>query len=163
MEVQNKTKVFTALNISQISAILQHEYPMLLLDGVTYIEPRVLCRAYKNLSYNEWFFPAHFPKRPIMPGSLQLEAFTQAVALPLLITEDTNNLTAIPILAGIDKVRFYNSVFPGDRFEICVQIERIAMGIATASVTGSVDNKIVSECKITYKITGGELQWKIKL
>ena len=108
------------MDISQICTILNREYPMLLIDGVTYIEPRVICRAYKNISYNEWFFPAHFPNRPIMPGTLQLEAFTQAVALPLLVAEDVNNLSAIPImLAGIDKVRFYKSVFPGDRFEIC--------------------------------------------
>ena len=79
------------MNIFQIRTVLKREYPMLLLDGVTYIEPRVICRAYKNLSYNEWFFPAHFPNRPIMPGTLQLEAFTQAVALPLLVTEDVNN------------------------------------------------------------------------
>ena len=145
------------MHISRISAILKREYPMLLLDGVTDIEPRVLCRAYKNLSYNEWFFPAHFPNRPIMPGTLQLEAFTQAVALPLLVTEDANKLSAIPILlAGIDKVRFYKSVFPGDRLEISVKIERIVMGIATASATGSVNNEIVSECKITYKITEGK-------
>jgi len=142
------------MNIAQICAILKRDYPMLLLDGVTHIEPRVICHAYKNLSYNEWFFPVHFPDRPIMPGTLQLEAFTQAVALPLLVTEETNNLSAVPILlAGIDKVRFYKSVFPGDRFEICARIERIAMGIATASATGSVNNEMVSECKITYKIT----------
>ena len=145
------------MDISQISAILKRKYPMLLLDSVTYIEPRVICHAYKNLTYNEWFFPEHFPNQPIMPGSLQIEAFTQAVALPLLVTEDANNLPAIPILlAGVDKVRFYKSVTPGYRFEICAQIERITMGIATASATGSVNNEIVSECKITYKITEGE-------
>jgi len=145
------------MEISQISTILKRDYPMLLLDGVTYIEPREICRAYKNLTYNEWFFPEHFPNRPIMPGTLQVEAFTQAVALPLLIDEDISNLPAIPILlAGIDKIRFYKPVIPGERLEICAQIERIAMGIATASATGSVDNEIVSECKITYKISGGE-------
>ena len=145
------------MNISQIRTVLKREYPMLLIDGVTHIEPRVICRAYKNISYNEWFFPAHFPNRPIMPGTLQLEAFTQAVALPLLVTEDVNNLSAIPILlAGIDNVRFYKSVFPGDRLEISAKIERIVMGIATASATGSVNNEIVSECKITYKITEGK-------
>ena len=145
------------MHISQISVILKREYPMLLLDGVTDIEPRVICYAYKNLSYNEWFFPAHFPNKPVMPGTLQLEAFTQAVALPLLVTEDTSNLQDIPILlGGIDKVRFYKSIFPGDRFEICAKIDRIAMGIATASANGSVNGKTVSECKITYKIIGGE-------
>ena len=141
------------MNISQIAKILKREYPMLLLDGVLHIEPRVICRAYKNLTYNEWFFPAHFPDQPIMPGSLQIEAFTQAVALPLLITENSGNLPDIPILlAGVDKVRLYRPVFPGDRFEICAKIERIAMGIATATASGYVNNEIVSECKITYKI-----------
>lgn len=141
------------MNISQISALLKRKYPMLLLDGVSYIKPYLECHAYKNISYNEWFFPEHFPNQPIMPGTLQLEAFTQAVALPLLVAKDVHTLPEIPIiLAGIDKVRFYKSVFPGDRFEINVNIERIAMGVATAKAIGSVNNEIVSECRITYKI-----------
>ena len=141
------------MNISQISAILNRKYPMLLIDGVTQIEAQVMCRAYKNLTYNEWFFPSHFPNRPVMPGTLQLEAFTQAVALPLLVEKDISSLPEIPIiLAGIDKVRFFKSVLPGDRFDITVKIERIAMGIANAKATGSVNNEIVSECRITYKI-----------
>ena len=143
------------MNISQISAILNRKYPMLLIDGVTQIEAQFMCHAYKNLTYNEWFFPSHFPNQPVMPGTLQLEAFTQAVALPLLVEKDINTLPEIPILlAGIDKVRFYKSVVPGDRFEIDVKIERIAMGVATAKATGSVNNEIVSECRITYKIVG---------
>ena len=145
------------MNISQIRTVLKREYPMLLIDGVTYIEPRVICHAYKNLTYNEWFFPEHFPNQPIMPGSLQIEAFTQAVALPLLFEKDANDRSNIPILlAGIEKVRFYKSVSPGDRFEICAKIERIAMGIATASAIGRVNDETVSECKITYKMIGAE-------
>lgn len=141
------------MDVSQISRVLKREYPLLLLDGVTEIKSGIMCKAFKNLSYNEWFFPKHFPNNPIMPGTLQLEAFTQAVALPLLISEDVDGLPDIPILlAGIDKVRYYRSVFPGDRLEICVQINRIAMGIATASVSASVNNEMVSECNITYKL-----------
>ena len=145
------------MNISQISTILSRKYPMLLLDGVTHIEPGISCLAFKNLTYNEWFFPEHFPDQPIMPGSLQIEAFTQAVALPLLVKQDAKNPSTIPILlAGVDKVRFYKSVLPGSRFDISAEIGRIAMGIATAKVTGSVNNEIVSECRITYKLTGGD-------
>jgi 3-hydroxyacyl-[acyl-carrier-protein] dehydratase len=141
------------MNVSQISKILERAYPMLLLDGVLHIEPYVACRAYKNLTYNEWFFPTHFPDKPIMPGSLQIEAFTQAVALPLLVAKNKVKTSTVPILlVGVDKVRFYHAVFPGDKFEIFAKIERIAMGIATASVSGCVDNVIVSECRITYKL-----------
>jgi 3-hydroxyacyl-[acyl-carrier-protein] dehydratase len=141
------------MDISRVSSILKRKYPMLLLDGVTDIESNSFCNAFKNLSYNEWFFPEHFPNQPIMPGALQIEAFTQAVALPLLISKEANDFAGAPIiLAGIDKVRFYKSVVPGDRFEILAQIDRIAMGIATASVNGKVNGEKVSECKITYKI-----------
>lgn len=141
------------MEISRVSSILKRKYPMLLLDGVTDIEPNSFCNAFKNLSYNEWFFPEHFPSQPIMPGALQIEAFTQAVALPLLISKESNDFTGAPIiLAGIDKVRFYKPVIPGDRFEILAQIDRIAMGIATASVNGKINGEKVSECKITYKI-----------
>lgn len=141
------------MNLSQIASVLDHEYPMLLIDGVTNIRPNLLCEAYKNITYNEWFFPAHFPKNPLVPGSLQIEAFTQAVALPLMVSEDLkNNFNTKVLLAGVDKVRFYKPLKPGDRFNIFVKIDRIAMGVANASVKGSVNNEIISECKITYKI-----------
>ena len=71
------------MNISQIRTVLKREYPTLLLDGVTYIEPRVICHAYKNLTYNEWFFPEHFPNQPIMPGSFQIEAFYTSCCLAI--------------------------------------------------------------------------------
>ena len=145
------------MDISQISDLLKREYPLLLIDGVTLIKPGLMCNAYKNISYNEWFFPSHFPEFPIMPGSLQIEAFTQAVALPLLMNKSAPNANAIPILlAGVDKVRYYESVVPGDRLDIFVQVDRIAMGIASASVQAKVSNKIVTECKVTYKLVGEE-------
>ena len=140
------------MNISEISKLLKREYPLLLLDGVTHIEPNVMCNAYKNLTYNEWFFPVHFSDNPIMPGTLQLEAFTQAVALPLLMSYSVTDV----LLANIDKVRFYKSIIPGDRFEICAKIERIVNDVAMTSAVGSVNGEIVSECKIMYKMIAGE-------
>lgn len=126
---------------------------MLLIDGVSHIEPNLSCRAFKNITYNEWFFPAHFPKNPIVPGSLQIEIFTQVVAIPLVVSKNLkNSLNKKVLLAGVDKARFYKPLMPGDRFEIFTQIDRIAMGIANASVKGSVNGEIISECKITYKI-----------
>lgn len=141
------------MNLSQISSVLEHEYPMLLIDGVSYIEPNLSCRAFKNITYNEWFFPAHFPKNPIVPGSLQIEIFSQVVAIPLVVSKNLkNNLNKKVLLAGVDKARFFKPLKPGDRFEIFAQIDRIAMGIANASIKGSVNDEIISECKITYKI-----------
>ena len=111
------------MNSSQIVSILDHKYPMILIDGVTSIERNKSCSAYKNLTYNEWFFPSHFVNNPIMPGSLQIEAFTQAVALPLIISENMKRDSKINVLlAGVDKVRFYESIYPGDKLDIEVNI-----------------------------------------
>ena len=141
------------MNLFQISSVLEHEYPMLLIDGVSHIKPNLSCRAFKNITYNEWFFPAHFPKNPIVPGSLQIEIFTQVVAISLVVSKNRKNSSNKKVLlAGVDKARFYKPLMPGDRFEIFAQIDRIAMGIANASVKGSVNDEIISECKITYKI-----------
>ena len=145
------------MNLSQISSVLEHEYPMLLIDGVSHIEPNLSCRAFKNITYNEWFFPAHFPKNPIVPGSLQIEIFTQVVAIPLVVSKNLkNSLHKKVLLAGVDKARFYQPLTPGDRFEISTRIDRIAMGVASASVKGSVNGEIISECRITYKIVSQE-------
>jgi len=139
----------------KIAIPLRHKYPMLLIDGILFVEPMVSCQAYKNLTYNEWFFPGHFPNHPIMPGTLQIEAYTQAVAVPLLAGTNQNEDVEIPLLlAAIDKVRFYKQVLPGDRLDISVHIERIAMGLATASACGTVNSELVSECSVTYKLIG---------
>lgn len=143
------------MNASEIAGLLGRSYPLLLLDGVTSIEPDSGCQAFKNLTYNEWFFPSHFPKNPIMPGALQIEAFTQAVAVPLLVERVANANGDIPILlAGVEKARFFEPVIPGQKLEILVEIKRIAMGVASAVAVGTVAERRVSECQITYKLIG---------
>jgi 3-hydroxyacyl-[acyl-carrier-protein] dehydratase len=141
------------LNTSEILKILKHRYPLVLLDNVEFIKPMKECLAKKNFSYNEWFFQAHFPQNPIVPGSLQIEAYTQAVYITLLTKENkqVNNFTEI-LLISIDRVRFYKSIRPGDTLIIEVKVDKVSMGIVTASVKGYISSEMVSECKIGYKI-----------
>lgn len=136
-----------------IESVLEHRFPMLLIDGIISIEPIKSCHAYKILKPEEWFFGGHFPGNPLMPGSLQIEAFTQAVALPLLFSGDRNQQEKVSLLLfAVDRVRFYKQVRPGDKFEIHVRIDSMALGMASASVIGLVDSVKVSECKVAYKI-----------
>jgi 3-hydroxyacyl-[acyl-carrier-protein] dehydratase len=145
------------MKIPRIESILEHRFPMLLIDGIISVEPKRSCSVYKILDADDWFFPGHFPGNPVMPGSLQIEAFTQAVAIPLLIAHDLNRQEKIPlVLFAVDKVRFYKQVRPGDRLDMQVRIESLAMGMASASATGLVGVDKVSECKIAYKVRSYE-------
>jgi 3-hydroxymyristoyl/3-hydroxydecanoyl-(acyl carrier protein) dehydratase len=138
-----------------IESILAHRFPMLMIDEIQSIEPMLSCRAFKTLRADEWFFSGHFPGHPVMPGSLQIEAFTQAVALPLLIGKDSRQQEEFPlILFAVDKARFYRQLLPSEKLEIIVQIDRLSMGMASASAIGLVGTDKVSECKIAYSLKG---------
>jgi 3-hydroxyacyl-[acyl-carrier-protein] dehydratase len=69
------------MDIHRILKKLPHRYPILLVDRVLELEKGVRIRALKNVSINEPFFTGHFPKRPVMPGVLMLEALAQTAAL----------------------------------------------------------------------------------
>ncbi len=62
-------------DINRILRILPHRSPFVLIDRVVELAPRQSARAIKCVTYNEPFFPGHFPGAPIFPGGLILEAY----------------------------------------------------------------------------------------
>ena len=139
------------LNIQEISALLPHRYPMLLIDRVLELVPGKSCRAQKNVSVNEPYFAGHFPGAPTMPGVLILESLAQTGALILLSMEEHRE--KIPYLAGADKVRFKEPVLPGDVLvnEVRVLWHRGKFGRIECKST--VNGKVVAEAEIAYALT----------
>jgi len=62
------------MDIHKILKQLPHRYPFLLVDRVLEIEKGKSIKALKNVTINEPYFEGHFPRRPVMPGVLMLEA-----------------------------------------------------------------------------------------
>src|SRR5690606_22855139 len=70
------------MDINEIRQYLPHRYPFLLVDRVSELDMDAKrIRAYKNVSINEPFFEGHFPRHPIMPGVLIIEAMAQAAGI----------------------------------------------------------------------------------
>ena len=67
------------LNINEISNILPHEYPFLLVDRVSIMMDKAI--GIKNVTINEPFFSGHFPKNPVMPGIFIVESMAQTAAV----------------------------------------------------------------------------------
>ncbi|MEQ1667720.1 MAG: 3-hydroxyacyl-ACP dehydratase FabZ, partial [Sulfuriferula sp.] len=113
----------TSMDINEIMAYLPHRYPFLLVDRVVYLEPGKEIVALKNVSMNEPFFQGHFPKHPVMPGVLILEALAQAAALLSFKTVgNPPDSDAVVYFAGIDGARFKKPVMPGDQLTLHVEI-----------------------------------------
>ena len=138
-----------ALDIHQILNKLPHRYPFLLVDRVLEIEKGVRIKALKNVSINEPFFTGHFPRRPVMPGVLMLEALAQAAAIlsfdSLGIDPDDNT---VYYFAGIDAARFKRPVGPGDQLILDVTLDRVKAGVFKFKARASVDAVLAVEAEL---------------
>ena len=104
----------------EIEAILPHRDPFLLLDEVIELEPGRKVVATRLVRADDWWFPGHFPERPVMPGVLIVEAMAQAGAIAVLIEEE--NRGKIAFFAGIDDCRFKRVVSPGETLTLTCEI-----------------------------------------
>jgi 3-hydroxyacyl-[acyl-carrier-protein] dehydratase len=133
------------LDMQAILERLPHRYPFLLVDRVLECRPGESIRALKNVTYNEPFFPGHFPHRPVMPGVMIIEALAQAAGILCFITanvipdEDTRFY-----FVGIDNARFRKPVLPGDQLVLTAQLERSLRGIWKFSTVALVGDKEVA-------------------
>jgi 3-hydroxyacyl-[acyl-carrier-protein] dehydratase len=109
------------LNVNEIMQLLPHRYPMLMIDRLIDIKPGESAVAIKNVTYNENFFPGHFPQMPVMPGVLIIEAMAQGAAAYTAYTEELDVENKIVLFMGVDKARFRKPVMPGDQLHIHVK------------------------------------------
>jgi 3-hydroxyacyl-[acyl-carrier-protein] dehydratase len=137
------------LDIQAILERLPHRYPFLLVDRVLECLPGKHIRALKNVSVNEPFFPGHFPRHPVMPGVLIIEALAQAAGILCFVTANVipDDSTRF-YFVGIDKARFRKPVVPGDQLLLTAQVERSLRGIWRFSTTALVEDREVAHAEI---------------
>lgn len=136
------------LDILQIQELLPHRYPFLLIDKVLECEPKERLLALKNVTFNEPFFQGHFPKNPVFPGVLMLEALAQATALLTSQSDDQCGPGTTYFLAGIDKARFKRQVGPGDQLMLEALFVKNRRNIWSFECRAEVDGALVASANI---------------
>jgi 3-hydroxyacyl-[acyl-carrier-protein] dehydratase len=137
------------LDMQAILERLPHRYPFLLVDRVLECNPGHSIRALKNVTYNEPYFPGHFPGRPVMPGVIIIEAMAQTAGILCFVTANV-----IPdaqtrfYFVGIDKARFRRPVVPGDQLVLTAQLQRSLKGIWRFSTAASVGEHEVAHAEM---------------
>jgi 3-hydroxyacyl-[acyl-carrier-protein] dehydratase len=125
--------------------LLPHRYPFLLVDRVLEFEPFTSIVALKNVTFNEPFFPGHFPENPVMPGVLILEALAQAGGILVLKSNPDKMNGKMFFFTGIEKVRFRKPVTPGDQLMLRVAYVNHKMNIWKMDGKAYVDEKLVAQ------------------
>ena len=115
----------TSLSKDDIINLLPHREPMLLIDELTNIKKLFSATAIVNVRKDSFFVQGHFPKNPVMPGVLIVEAFGQAAAALTAhgIDKETYE-NKLVFLMGIEKARFRNPVIPNCKLELNIEAIR---------------------------------------
>lgn len=111
----------TPIDIQGIMELLPHRYPILLVDRVEDFEPKQWIRGIKNISYSDQIFQGHFPKRPVFPGVLIVEAMAQTGGC-LIMQEFEDRSKKVIYFMAIDAVKFRKPVLPGDQLVMEVKV-----------------------------------------
>ncbi|MFC1839178.1 3-hydroxyacyl-ACP dehydratase FabZ [Thermodesulfobacteriota bacterium] len=143
------------LNYQEITKLLPHRYPFLLVDRVIEFEPWKRIVALKNVTANEPFFQGHFPGEPIMPGVLIVEAMAQAGGILSRLSFESDSEQENPgllIFLGIDKVKFRRQVIPGDQLRF--EVEPIRTGSKVWKIAGKtfVEDNLAAQAEMTAQI-----------
>lgn len=138
------------LYINDIKKIIPHRAPFLLIDKVEEIIPGEKAIAYKNVTFNEYFFEGHFPQEPVMPGVLIIEALAQTGAVAILSLEELKG--KIAYFGGIKEARFRGKVVPGDVLRLEVDIIKRRGPIGVGKGVATVDGKVVADCELTFVV-----------
>lgn len=130
-----------------IKKILPHRDAMLLIDEAELREGRAYGK--KRITGEEWFLQGHFPDNPVVPGVILCEILGQSACV--LLSEE-NGEWKTPFFTGLDKVRFKNSVRPGDLFETECTLLKQKGPFYWAEGKGYVDGKICVSAEFSFAL-----------
>lgn len=137
-------------DLDYIEKTLPHRFPFLLVDKIIELSDTYIIGV-KNVTFNEWFFQGHFPKNPVMPGVLQVEALAQC-----------GGILAINMAGGgpydtyflkIDNCKFKQMVKPGDTMILKMElVSPVRRGICEMHGSVYVGNKLATEADLVAQI-----------
>jgi beta-hydroxyacyl-ACP dehydratase FabZ len=141
----------TALDVQEISQLLPHRYPMLMVDRIVEISADSIV-GLKNVTVNEPHFTGHFPGFPVMPGVLIIEAMAQTAGI-LVGTLAPHTRGKVMFLASVDEAKFRRPVVPGDQLRIEMKMLRLKHTVAKMQGIATVDGQVVAEAILMCKLT----------
>lgn len=145
-------------SIQDILGLLPHRFPFLLIDRVlskrepndssSRVGAKITCL--KNVTFNEPYFPGHFPGLPVMPGVLQIEAMAQAACLAF-VRPGQPELDYF--IAAINNAKFRRMVTPGDALHITAEVIKDRGSMILIRAEARVDGQVACEAEILAKVS----------
>jgi 3-hydroxyacyl-[acyl-carrier-protein] dehydratase len=119
------------------------------LDRITHLVDGQCLTAVKCLSLSEAYLQDHFPRCPLMPGVVMVEALFQASMWLFRATDQFRH--PVVALRGARNVRFRELVEPGDPLTIETKLSKLEGDLAEFSATGTVHGQTAVSGRLTLE------------
>lgn len=140
------------IDILRIMDMIPHRYPILLVDRIIDFVPGESAVGLKNVTMNEPHFQGHFPRMPVMPGVLIVEAMAQTSAILVVQTLGKEAEGKLVYFMTIDEAKFRKPVTPGDTMHIHVVKEKSRGAIWKFHAEAKVDGVLCAEATYSAMI-----------
>jgi len=110
-----------------------------LIDRVLSVEPGRSITAVKALSLSEEYLADHFPRFPVLPGVLMLEAMTQAAAWTIRLGEDFAH--SVVVLRAARNVKYGDFVEPGRLLTVTADVIEQDASFTKVKASGRVGDR----------------------
>lgn len=141
-------------DIRGVQRVLPHRFPMLMVDRVTHIEGDRRATGIKNVTINEPYFQGHYPRHPIMPGVLIIEAMAQLGGL--LVSQKLELTGKVAILLSLDRVKFRRPVHPGDQLVLHAESVNVKANSAQVRCEAYVGPELTAEASIRFMMVDAD-------
>ncbi|MDD2715523.1 MAG: 3-hydroxyacyl-ACP dehydratase FabZ [Candidatus Wallbacteria bacterium] len=122
-----------------------------LMDRITEFNIGKSAQGIKNVTLSEDFFTDHFPRHPIMPGVLILEALAQLSGLLLeKSVESEFKISIKAFLTMMEKTKFRHVVEPGDVLVLKTEIQSLHEDSGKVKVKALAGNRVSAESDMIF-------------
>jgi len=121
----------------------------ILLDRVTEIVPGVRISAVKAVTLAEEYLADHFPKFPVLPGVMMIEALVQTAAMLVQVTNDFAQ--SIVVLHEARNVKYKSFVKPGNLLEMSLVAKSIGPEESSFVASGTVEGRGIVDARLKLR------------
>jgi 3-hydroxyacyl-[acyl-carrier-protein] dehydratase len=139
----------TSFDYHDITRILPHRPPFLLVDRIIGFEPDRRIVGIKNVAADEPYMTTH-RGRPLLPPTMLMEAIAQVGAI-LVLAKDENRDSLI-YFGGINRARYRRQVFAGDQLMIEVRVDRLRGRMGRLKGAARVDGVLIAHGMMSFAL-----------
>ena len=140
------------LNIDEIKKLIPHRKPFLFIEECRILKKGLIGESFRTFDISEYFFEGHFPKNPIVPGVVIVEAMAQTAGV--VVSENlVNNNDQSVLFMSISKAKFRKPVLPNYKIKFYVEMINNIKNVYKFMGKAYHNDSLVAESEFSAMIT----------